>query len=366
MVENEKTKILMIGPKILLLSPSFKFNGGVVEFNMMLLKFSKSSLILFEFQSGLKKSKVGKFNSLIADYLRFVFTLWHKSIDIVHVNPSLGKNSILRDGNYIRIAKFFNKKVFVHWHGWNPDNEYLLQGKHVEFLEKTFFKADHIKFLSNQFAEQFKSIGFKNKITVGNTFIDDQLLTENLNKTSNPSKLKLLFLSTISRNKGIYLALEAFRRASHVYSDIEITVAGIGPELEGAKKFVSENNIENVFFIGHVKDYQKMKTYSECDVYLFPSSYEGMPTSLLEAMGFGLAIICSDVGAIPEIFIPDKMGKMISTFSVEDYSDAIMQFVKNKEMREMISDFNSNYAKKHFLASEAVAKIDADYKKILK
>jgi glycosyltransferase involved in cell wall biosynthesis len=366
MVKTKKAKILMSEPKVLLLSPSFKLNGGVVEFNKMLLKFSKSNLILFEFQSGLKKSKVGKLNSLIVDYVCFIFTLWHKSIDIVHVNPSLGKNSILRDGNYIRIAKFFNKKVFVHWHGWNPDNDYLLQGKHVEFLKKTFFKADHIKFLSNQFAEQFKSIGFENKITVGNTFIDDKLLTESLNKTSNPRKLKLLFLSTISKNKGIYLALEAFRLASQVCSDIEFTVAGTGAELEGAKKFVLENKVENVCFIGHVKDYEKIKVYSESDVYLFPSSYEGMPTSLLEAMGFGLAIICSNVGAIPEIFIQHKMGKMISTFNVEDYSDVIIQFVKNKEMIEMISDFNLNYAKKHFLASETIAKIDADYIKILK
>jgi glycosyltransferase involved in cell wall biosynthesis len=356
----------MAEPKIILLSPSFKLHGGVVEFNKMLLKFSKSNLILFEFQSGLKKSKVGKLNSLIFDYLRFIFTLSYKSIDIVHVNPSLGKNSILRDGNYIRIAKFFNKKVFVHWHGWNPDNEYLLQGKHVDFLEKTFFKADHIKFLSNQFAEQFKSIGFKNEITVGNTFIDDELLIERLNESSNPRNVKVLFLSTISRNKGVFLALEAFRRASQVCSNIEITVAGTGPELEAAKKFVSENKIENVCFVGHIKDYQKIKVYSESDVYLFPSSYEGMPTSLLEAMGFGLAIICSNVGAIPEIFIQNKMGKMISTFNVEDYSDAILEFVRNKEMREMISAFNLKYAKKHFLASETIAKIDADYKKLMK
>lgn len=366
MVETKKTAVLMNRPRILVISPAFELTGGVVEFNKMLLKYSTSSVRFFKLGSGLKNSKMGKISWLFLDYFRFIFILMTKEVDVVHLNPSLGKNAITRDGYFLRISKFFNKKVYVHWHGWNPHNEYLLTGKNLTFIKKTFFVADHIKFLSEHFADKFKEIGCTNRITIGNTFIDDELLSSKFGFTRKSKKVKILFLSTISKNKGIYLALDAFKKAEIVLGNIELIIAGDGPELSQAKEYVVKNKLINVIFVGHVKGLQKAQLYSECDIYLFPSYYEGMPTSLLEAMGFGLVLISSDAGAIPDFFVQEKMGTMITSYAIQDYVNAITEYIENQELRQRVKNYNIKFASKHFIASSNIAIIDQDYKMLMK
>lgn len=162
--------------KILVVTPSFNQKGGVVEFNKLLVKYGKSDFSVFELSSGLKRSAPGKVLAMLSDFIRFTTRLIFTPVDIVQINPSLGKNAVFRDGNLIRIARVFNKKIFIQWHGWNPDNEHLLEGKGRIFFQKTFFKADQIRVLSNHVLIKFTELGFTNKITLGNTFIDDELL----------------------------------------------------------------------------------------------------------------------------------------------------------------------------------------------
>mgnify|MGYP001152521669 FL=1 len=89
--------------KVLLISPSLKWYGGVIEFNKMLLKYGRSNYIIFELKSVLYKNILLKTIFLIIDFSKFCWLLITDKIDLVHVNPSLGKNSIKRDGIFIII-----------------------------------------------------------------------------------------------------------------------------------------------------------------------------------------------------------------------------------------------------------------------
>lgn len=351
-----------MGLKILVVTPSFSQKGGVVEFNKLLVKYGKSDFSVFELRSGLKQTTPGKVLVMLSDFLRFTARLIFTSVDIVHVNPSLGKNAVFRDGNLIRIARIFNKKVFVQWHGWNPDNEYLLEGKGKTFFQKTFFKADQIRVLSNHVAIKFTELGFTNKITLGNTFIDDELLEKASGLNINDGVFRILFLSTISKNKGIYLAVEAIRILQRKGVLCELIIAGIGEELENIKKYVTENELKNVEFAGHVEGQAKQHVFRKSNVYLFPSYYEGMPTSVLEAMGLGLPVVCSNAGALAEFFEDGVMGFRIDEMNVQLFADALLKVSSDLERSRIMGAFNSKYARRRFLASESVAAIERDYK----
>ena len=351
--------------KILVVTPSFTQKGGVVEFNKLLLKYGKSDFSVFELSSGLKQSAPGKILAVLSDFIRFTTRLIFTSVDIVQINPSLGRNAVFRDGNLIRIARFFNKKVFVQWHGWNPDNEHLLQGKGKTFFEKTFFKADQIRVLSNHVALKFTEMGFTNKIIFGNTFIDDELLNRSSRLDVNDGVLRVLFLSTISKNKGIYIALEVIQILQSKGIKCELTIAGIGDELENIKEYVRKNELKSVEFTGHVEGQAKQEVFKKCNVYLFPSYYEGMPTSVLEAMGFGLPVVCSNAGALAEFFEDEVMGFRIEDMNVQQYADALLKLNRDPELSRNIGAFNLEYARTRFLASESVAAIERDYKLLL-
>ncbi len=349
--------------KILLVTPSFRQQGGVVEFNKLLVKYSTSDFKVLELTSGLKRTLLGKLMASSTDFIRFFFILLFSSIDLVHLNPSLGKNAIRRDGNFLRWAKRFRKNVFVHWHGWNPDNEYLLKEQHLEFFKRTFFKADHIKVLSKQIYARIHETGFSGKLTIGNTFFDDELVKNVSHNDKEP--FRILFLSTISKNKGIYTALEVFGQLQKRYSEMELIIAGEGSELEHVKQYITERKLERVRCVGHVQGLKKSEVFLNSSVYLFPSAYEGMPTSVLEAMGCGLPVVCNTVGALPDFFEQKKMGFMVKSDSVNDYVAAIEELILNHSLSRSISEYNKEYAQLRFTASRSVAVIQEDYNDLL-
>ncbi|RIJ47606.1 glycosyltransferase family 1 protein [Maribellus luteus] len=351
--------------KILLITPNLNIPGGVTEFNKMLLHYSSLKIISFNlWGAGKKQNKVTKFFALILNIFRFTAIVIVSKANIVHLGPSLGSNSIKRDGIMCVIAKFFNKKVYLHWHGWNPDNEFLLEPPKLRFIQKTIFRANHITFLSSHFQSLFISKGYKNSSNVGNTFVDDNLLKDFKLSSNSKSTVNILFLSTISKNKGIYLALDVFSSLADDHN-ITFTIAGSGPELENIKMQVPKNLQNKIFFLGHVSGAKKVEAFNEADIYIFPSYYEGMPTSVLEAMAFGLPVVCSKVGAIPDFFENSKMGFIHDKNDIEAFKNSIKKLINDEALRNSIGRFNHKFATEYFLASKAVARIDADYKQLL-
>ena len=228
-------------------------------------------------------------------------------------------------------------------------------------MRKTLFKADHIKFLSYSFQEKFIKKGFLNKTSLGNTFVDDDLLKDFKFENRTISKqVNILFLSTISVNKGIYTAIEIFLKLAQS-NNVILTVAGDGCELENVKKSVPELLKNNVIFTGYISGKRKAEVFRKADIYLFPSHYEGMPTSVLEAMSFGLPIVCSSVGALPDFFENEKMGYIIDKSDIKTFEYATKKLIENSSLRESIGKYNYKYATDHFLASKTIEKIDSDY-----
>lgn len=83
-----------------------------------------------------------------------------------------------------------------------------------------------------------------------------------------------------------------------------------------------------------------------------------MPTSVLEAMAFGLPIISRPVGGLCDFFENGKMGELIVSHNPEEYANAVDKFLNNRTLAKEISRSNHKYTKKHFLASSVAKKIE--------
>lgn len=353
--------------KVLLITPHFNLPGGVAEFNKLLVHFSSNSeFYVFSLLSSSKKTFFGKVLGGLIDRIRIIFFLQFKRIDIVQINPSLAKNAIRRDGYFIWISKVFDKRVLVHWHGWNPSNENLLTGKSLRYIKKTIFKANHIVFLSNESAQKLIDCGYKNQWSLGNTMVDNRLMDFTLTARNTDTIPNLLFLSTISKNKGIYTFLSIVEELQNRDVRFGTLIAGDGPELNDLKLLVQDKNLINVKFLGHVTELEKAETFNRSSIYLFPSSYEGMPTTVIEAMAFGLPVLCTKVGALPDFFENGKMGYFIDDLSdVETIANKVVELWNNKELHHTISLYNKLKVNEHYLATSTVSRIERLHQKII-
>ena len=117
------------------------------------------------------------------------------------------------------------------------------------------------------------------------------------------------------------------------YCDVHIWFLGDGETQSRITQLVKEKHLEdNVSFEG-------VKAVSEylvnADIFILPSKYEGMPMSLIEAMGVGLPIVASDVGGIPNMIKNEEEGLLIEP-TVEQLKKAICRLIDNKELRTKI------------------------------
>ncbi|MCI6242158.1 MAG: glycosyltransferase [Agathobacter sp.] len=96
-----------------------------------------------------------------------------------------------------------------------------------------------------------------------------------------------------SRVKNHRFLVELFEKFSKKHSEAVLMVCGDGEEKEYIKQLVRERNLsEKVIFVNASTEVYKM--YSAMDVFVFPSVYEGISLSMLEAQANGLSIVASD------------------------------------------------------------------------
>ena len=88
---------------------------------------------------------------------------------------------------------------------------------------------------------------------------------------------------------------------------------------------------ERINFMGFVNDEELLDLYNACEVFTFPSFYEGFGLPVLEAMACGRAVACSNTSALPEV--ADSAAILFDPFSTQEITRAILDLVLDRELR---------------------------------
>ena len=117
---------------------------------------------------------------------------------------------------------------------------------------------------------------------------------------------RFLLLCRLTEEKGLRVALEAVRRLPPDVK-FELTIAGRGP-LEPVAQAAAEAD-PRIRFAGFVQGEQKHALLSHADHLLIPSLwYENAPVAVVEAAAYGIGVIGSRIGGIPELVTQGKTG----------------------------------------------------------
>ena len=109
---------------------------------------------------------------------------------------------------------------------------------------------------------------------------------------------------------------------------------GEGSLLDVIKGEVASMGLEDKFcFAGTTENVFPRLTSS--DVFVLPSKFEGMPMTIIEAMGTGLPIIASNVGGVNEMIVNNESGVLIQPTS-DDLYEAILRVLNDDSFREKI------------------------------
>jgi L-malate glycosyltransferase len=110
----------------------------------------------------------------------------------------------------------------------------------------------------------------------------------------------VLYVGMFTIGKGILDLVEAAPAIARNFPGHAINMIGSGSLAGYLNRKIRKNGIKNLQIINHLPHSQLIKYYQEAGLFVLPSYYEGLPTTILEAMACGLPVVATDVGGIPD------------------------------------------------------------------
>lgn len=275
-----------------------------------------------------KVAKAGFFKYILpftgaAKSLKYVSTRYK----VAHIHSCSGTD-FYRSSIFVYLFKLMGKKVILHLHGGMFENFYR---SHSTFVRKVCSKCDMLVTVSNYFVELLKHHRLNDDVRLLHNSIPDAA-PHTLSK--NNDKIVFSFLGAIDKHKGIYEILEAIGENKPLFENKIILKIGGSGNTGYMFDIIRHHGLENmVEYKGWVSDKEKEEFLQTSNVYIQPSHFESFGISILEAMNYGLPIITTGEGGIPDLVTDGVNGLIVRTGNKSDIANAISKLTTDKELR---------------------------------
>ena len=156
-----------------------------------------------------------------------------------------------------------------------------------------------------------------------------------LNFNVNYSEHRIINISRLSSQKRPDLLINAFALLKDQFPDWVCEWWGPTENVHFYEELIRKNQLtESFFLMGKTSDI--VNKLSTASIYAFPSSYEGFPLSLTEAMSFGLPTVgCRDCQAVSSL-IKNGVNGVLTEASPVAYSEGLKTLMQSMELREKL------------------------------
>jgi len=174
----------------------------------------------------------------------------------------------------------------------------------------------------------------------------------------------LLQVGRLTPQKGFDVLFETIAIIIERYPRLVVLVAGEGPSLASLEALAQRLKITSaVHFLGHREDVADLLTAA--DLVTLASRSEGMPYTLLEAMGIGRAVVATRIGGIEEVIKRDDTAVLVPTEDPEALAAAISSLLDNSVHAAAVGNAAREYIMQHHLAAAMVEQVQSIYRELL-
>lgn len=273
--------------------------------------------------------------------------------DVVHLNSS-------KFGGLGALAARLSSLVISHSplviftaHGWpfNEDRNFMARGIIYFFSWLTAVLADRIINIAKTDYKQ--SLKFpllpQNKfiyIPNGIGFEDQHFLpAAEARNTFGIDKNEIVIgsIAELTKNKGLIHLVDAINQMKFKVhpafsgTKFKIVIIGEGEDREKIQHKITSLGLQDTIYLaGFTQDAEKyLKGF---DIFVLPSTKEGLPYVLLEAMAAGLPIIASRVGGIPDLIEHEKNGFLVEPKDYLGLAAALEKMIQNLEKYKILGE----------------------------
>ncbi|MCD5075898.1 CDP-glycerol glycerophosphotransferase family protein [Enterococcus gallinarum] len=182
-----------------------------------------------------------------------------------------------------------------------------------------------------------------NSMEIQSNLIDER--AKNQKRISGPTissdSINLVNMGRLSPEKNQINLIKAIKQIIEDQKNVRLYILGEGPLKLEMKQLIKKLELEeHVFLLGHQED--PFSIMKQCDLFVFPSIYEGQPMVLLEALTLKLPVLATNIPANVSV-LGEYSTTYIEGFSAEDIAQAILNRIckLNDTMRFSPEEYNS-------------------------
>jgi glycosyltransferase involved in cell wall biosynthesis len=267
-----------------------------------------------------------------------------KMFDLIHTQYHPG----IFAGN--TASKFLRKSHVFTYHGFAPIRiwrNYKQKLKMIDHRLGTFMalrsKIDKIITVSYFLEEELMQKYFvqKDKIQVIYNGVDTERFNLHLSGNSIRKLYKLencpvvLYLGRLSPYKGLQFLVKAIPKVLRDVPDAKFLISGaMRYDIEDLSRLIKNLKVkEAIVFTGYVSDRMVPELYAACDVFCYPSLWEGFGLTPAESQACGKPVVAFDNCAIPEVVDNTRTGLLVEPKNVEALAEALIALLQDEGRR---------------------------------
>ena len=282
----------------------------------------------------------GKLNAMVYSVIASFMALFGR-YDVIHYHAE-GPSAMLW------LPKLFGKRVVVTIHGldWQRAKWGGFATRYLKFGEKMAAKhADEVIVLSENVRGYFKNKYGRDTVFIPNgvdthDYEPPEIIAEKYGLKENSY---ILFLARIVPEKGLHYLIDAYRQLD---TEIKLVIAGgVSHSYEYAEEIKKQaEGDDRIIFTGFVEGKELWELFSNTRVYVLPSDVEGMPLTLLEAMGCGTECLVSDIPETKNVIL--DYGMTFEKGNVNDLRQKLTAILAapKRDTSEQIEYIRENYS----------------------
>jgi len=295
-------------------------------------------------------------------WLRVAVLLRRQPAPLVHVQTA-SRASFWRKSALCLMAQLAGRPYLLHVHGGDFAQFYARECGPIArcFIRYTLAQASLVIALSEQWRERLLGICPAATVEVlpNAVALPDSRALRRLQERE-PT---LLFLGELRRAKGTYDLVRALACIAERFPQVKLVCGGVGAIAE-VRQLAAELGVsDRVICPGWLDPERKRVALAGASIFVLPSYAEGMPIALLEAMSWGLAVIATPVGGIPQLIRHEVDGLLVAPGDIAGVAAAVERLLSDPALRDRLGAAARATVAAHFSLEAALERLGAIYRR---
>ena len=279
------------------------------------------------------------------EYRKYLKTFFDKHREISIVHGHLGSCAHI----YLKIAKQYGCFTIAHSHSSKPTDASLKNVIYRFFTYMTRRTADYFIGCSqkageyrfgNSLAHSEKFSVLKNAIDAEKYQFNEDVRSKIRNEFGIKNEILIGHVGRFTYAKNHSFLLEVFKHVHAVNKETKLILVGDGELRNDILNMIKDKGLQkDVIVTGLRSDVDRVLQGVDC--FVFPSNFEGLPVSVVEAQAAGLPCFISD-RITDEVIVTDLVKSLSIEGSAEIWSDQILALKRSDQRKNTITEIKKS------------------------